>query len=137
MPYEIFDHTADIGIKICAFDLKGIFVEAGKALFDVITDITSVEERLERNVAVTADGGEELLVAWLNELLYLFEVYNLLFCDFIVTELDGKLLVAIAKGESFNEKKHVIKTAVKAVTYHQLEIREFNGKWEAKVILDI
>jgi SHS2 domain-containing protein len=46
-------------------------------------------------------------------------------------------LKAVAKGEPFQEGVHVIKTEVKAVTYHQIEVREEKGRWKAQVILDL
>jgi len=92
---------------------------------------------LERVVQVEGGGREELMVAWLNELLYLHEVEGLLFCDFEVSELNARRLKGVAMGEGFHEGRHVIKTAIKSVTYHQLEIREEGGCWQAQVILDV
>jgi SHS2 domain-containing protein len=137
MGYELLDHTGDIGIKVWADDVKGIFQEAARALFDIITDLEKVEKRLERVVAVEGSGQEELMVAWLSELLYLHEVEELLFCDFTIWEIQGGSVQGVARGERFQEGRHCIKTAVKAVTYHGLEIRERDGRWHAQVIFDI
>jgi SHS2 domain-containing protein len=80
---------------------------------------------------------DELLVAWLSELLYLYEVEGLLFCDFALTEIDERSVRGMAMGEEFHEGRHAIKTSIKAVTYHQLEIKEKDGRWQARVIFDI
>ncbi len=137
MGYELLDHTGDARIRVWADDVGGIFREAAWVLFDIITDLDRVEVHLKREVAVEGRGWEELMVAWLNELLYLHEVEGLLFCDFAVSKLDGRRLQGMALGEKFQAARHVIKTSVKAVTYHQLEIKEEGGRWQAQVIFDI
>jgi SHS2 domain-containing protein len=137
MGYELLDHTGDLGIRVWATDIKGIFQEAARALFDIITDLEKIAVHLSREVVVKRDGWEELLVAWLNELLYLHEVGGLLFCDFVLSELDERRIKAVAKGEEFERGRHCIKTSIKAVTYHQLEVKEKDGRWEAQVIFDI
>jgi SHS2 domain-containing protein len=135
--YEILEHTGDIGIRVWADDLKGLFAEAARALFDIITDRKKVVARLKREVAVQGSGKEELMVAWLNELLYLHEVEELLFCDFALSKIEQGSLKGVARGEKFQEGHHLIKTAVKAVTYHLLEVTEQDGRWQAQIIFDI
>jgi SHS2 domain-containing protein len=137
MGYELIDHTGDIGIKVWADDIKGIFQEAARALFDIIADLEKVEARLDREVIVKGSGQEELMVAWLSELLYLHEVEELLFCDFTISEINGRNIKGVARGEKFQEDRHLIRTTVKAVTYHQLEIQEKDGRWQAQIIFDI
>jgi len=137
MGYELVDHTADLGIRVWANDIKGLFEEAARVLFDIITDLSKVEAHLQRQIAVRGSSLEELMVAWLNELLYLHEVEGLLFCDFSVAEIDEGTVTGVAGGEEFDEGRHSIKTGVKAVTYHQLEIKEQEGRWQAQVIFDI
>ena len=137
MGYELIEHTADVGIRVWADDVKGLFEEAARGLFDIITDIKTVNAQIERSVTVRGSGWEEVMVAWLTELLYLHEVKGLLFCDFSVAEVDRVIVTGVARGERFNEKRHAIKTVVKAVTYHQLRIREQNGHWHSQIIFDI
>jgi SHS2 domain-containing protein len=77
------------------------------------------------------------MVDWLSELLYLHDVENLLFKGFEIDSVSEDGLKAIVKGEPFQEGVHVIKTEVKAVTYHQIEVRRENRGWRARVILDL
>jgi SHS2 domain-containing protein len=135
--YELVDHTADLGIRVWADDIRGLFEEAAKALFDIITDLTKVEAHLKREIVVRGSSREELMVAWLNELLYLHEVERLIFCNFSITKIDEGTVTGVSTGEEFDEARHSIKTEVKAVTYHQLEIKEQGGRWQAQVIFDI
>ena len=137
MGYELLDHTGDLGMRVWAANIKEIFQEAARALFDIITDLDKVEVRITREVTVQGPGREELLVAWLSELLYLYEVEGLLFCDFELTEIDERGAKGMAMGEEFQEDRHAIRTSIKAVTYHQLEITEKDGRWQAQVIFDI
>jgi len=135
--FEILDHTADIGIIVYGEDLKALFENAGKAFFHLITDLRKVRRRTERRIAVKGENLDRSMVDWLSELLYLHDVENLLFKEFKVVSVGEDGLKAIAKGEPFQEGVHAIKTGVKAVTYHWLEVRKKNGGWRAQVIFDL
>jgi SHS2 domain-containing protein len=135
--FEILDHTADIGIVVHGENLKALFENAGEAFFRLITDLRKVRRRVERRVNIGGESLDRLMVDWLSELLYLHDVENLLFKGFEVDSVGQEGLTATVKGESFREGVHVIKTEVKAVTYHQIEVRRENGGWRAQVILDL
>ncbi len=135
--FEILDHTADIGIVVYGENLKALFENAGEAFFHLITDLRKVRRRTERRVNIGGESLDRLMVDWLSELLYLHDVENLLFKGFEVDSVGQDGLKAIVKGEPFQEGVHVIKTAVKAVTYHQIEVRQGKKGWKAQVILDL
>lgn len=141
--YKVLEHTADLALEVYGRDLKELFGNAAFALFDVVTDLSRVEERVERTVRLSAFDLEQLLVNWLNELLYYHEVEQLLFKRFEVTGLDVgarhavPLLEAIAYGESFREGRHIILTSPKAATHHKIEVVEVPEGWRARVIIDL
>jgi len=135
--FEILDHTADIGIIVHGENLKALFENAGEAFFRLITDLRKVRRRTERRINIGGESLDRLMVDWLSELLYLHDVENLLFKGFKVESVGEDGLRAIVKGEPFQEGVHVIKTEVKAVTYHQIEVRQENGHWRAQVIFDL
>ncbi len=135
--FEVLDHTADIGLIIHGEDLKALFENAGEGFFHLITDLRKVRRRIEREIEIGGESLERLMVDWLSELLYLHEVENLLFKGFKVESVGEDGLRAMAKGELFQEGVHVIKTEVKAVTYHQIEVRKENGRWRAQIIFDL
>jgi protein archease len=135
--FEILDHTADIGIIVHGENLKALFENAGEAFFHLITDLRKVKRRIERRVSIGGESLDRLMVDWLTELLYLHDVENLLFKGFNVDSVGEDGLKATVKGEPFQEGVHVIKTEVKAVTYHQIEVRHENERWRAQVILDL
>lgn len=80
---------------------------------------------------------EQLLVNWLSELLYLHEIKNMLFKEFYINDMNDLQLKATIHGELLDEKRHVIKTAIKAVTHHNLVIKQENSRWRARVIFDL
>jgi SHS2 domain-containing protein len=135
--FEILDHTADIGLIVYGQDLKTLFENAGEAFFHLITDLKRVRQREERRVELKGESLERLMVDWLNELLYLYDVEHLLFKGFKVESVGEDGLKAIIKGEPFQEGVHVIHTGVKAVTYHQIQVKREGRGWKAQVILDL
>ncbi len=135
--FEVLDHTADIGLVIYGENLKALFENAGEAFFHLITDLRKVRRRVERRINIDGESLDRLMVDWLSELLYLHDVEHLLFKGFKVESIGEDGLRAVVKGEPFQEKIHVIKTEVKAVTYHQIQIQRENGRWKAQVILDL
>ena len=135
--FEILDHTADIGIIVHGENLRALFENAGEAFFHLITDLRKVKGRIEKRVSIGGESLDRLMVDWLSELLYLHDVENLLFKGFNVDSVGEDGLKAAVKGEPFQEGVHVIKTEVKAVTYHQIEVRQENRGWRAQVILDL
>lgn len=134
--FEVIDHTADVGIAAYGEDLKEAFANAAYALFSMMLDLDSVGDALCRQVEVTADDRSDLLVAWLNELIYVFEVDNMLFKRFDIGELNETRLRARCYGEKIDPERHKIKVGFKAATYHMLKIDEGDG-FRIQVLFDI
>jgi len=134
--FEIIDHTADVVIIAYGTSLSQTFANAAKALFNLITELDNVEEVLHRDIELVAPDQESLLVAWLNELIYLFDTENVIFKRFEITKLNNTQLKARSYGEKVDRSKHKLKTGVKAATYHMLRIDKDNG-YKAQVLFDI
>ena len=134
--FEIIDHTADVGIIAYGADISQAFANAAKALFSLITELDDVDEALYRDIELTSPDQESLLVAWLNELIYLFDAENIIFKRFDVTELSDTKLKARSYGEKVDSSKHRLKTGVKAATYHMLKVEEDDG-CKVQVLFDI
>ncbi len=135
--YEFIDHTADAGLVVYGASRKDIFINAAIGMFSLITDSKEVADIEKYEIAVDADDYEELLVTWLNELLYLFDAENLVFSRFEIIRLNHDSLVAVAFGEAIDFSRHEIKTAIKAATYHQLNFTRSDTGFSAQVILDV
>jgi len=135
--YETFDHTADMGVRVFGRTAEELFANAAYALSDLLTDLNHVRERLAYDLHVEAADREELLVRWLNELLFLAESPGYLFKRFSISHLSPTSLQAVAHGESFDPSRHKFNREIKAVTYHQVAVKEEDGRWQAGVIFDI
>jgi SHS2 domain-containing protein len=122
--HEVFDHTAEVGIRAWGRDLAEAYAEAAGALFDLMVDRNAIEEREARRVTATAADREELLVNWLNELTFLVETEGLVFRRFVVERLTEREIVASAFGERLDRERHQPAVGVKSATYHQLEVRD-------------
>ncbi len=134
--FEIINHTADVGIIAYGADMNQAFANAARALFSLITDLDSVAEVLYRDIELAAPDQESLLVAWLNELIYLFDTENIIFKRFEITVLSDARLKARGYGEKVDSLRHKLKTGVKAATYHMLKVSRGNG-YRVQVIFDI
>ena len=134
--FEFIDHTADVGIRVEAPTLEDLFETAGLAFTELVTNVDSLDCRVERRFHLQEDDLETLLVSWLQELLYLLDTENLVFGRF-QAKLDNFSLEAAAWGDVFDPNIHTMKTEIKAVTYHQLEVSKSDQGWEAQVIFDI
>jgi SHS2 domain-containing protein len=135
--YEVIEHTADTGIVVEARNLEELFAVAGCAMFDLMVDVATVQPAEEAKVSLEADSIEELLVAWLNELLFRAEVSGVFFSRFEVSSVKDKKLRAVVKGEPYDSKKHAVGQSIKAATYHELQVTRKDGGWLARVIFDI
>ncbi len=137
VPFEMVDHTADLGVTLTAGSLSELFASAGAVLADLMYDPAAVEERESREVALEAASAEELLVRWLNELLYLREVGEFLWKTVEAEEEGGTRLRATLRGEVFQAGKHIPRGGIKAATYHQLRISRERDAWSARIIFDV
>jgi protein archease len=136
-PYRLIKHTGDLGMEVRGKDLPDLFSRAGWAFFDILVEAKRITPNQERIISVEAPDLEALLVAWLGELLYIFETEQWVFERFSIQHLTPLTLAVQAWGEPFDIKKHKPKQMIKAVTYHQLRIWEEKGMWRARVIFDL
>lgn len=135
--FEIFEVTADQGIRAWAPDLPALFREAARGLWSLLIDPVGVRPTRTFPVTVEAPDRELLLVAWLNELLYLHEVESLAGADTQIERLTETALQATVRGETLDPARHRIVGHVKAVTYHDLRIAATPAGWEARVVVDV
>jgi SHS2 domain-containing protein len=134
--FEILPHTADKEIKAFGHDLNELFENAAYGMFSLMVDLTKYQPVESREVVVEGADLESLLHNWLSELLYTFEVDRLLFVQFEAHLVEGRL-TGIAGAVPFNQEMEWLGSAVKAVTYHGLEVRRTDERWECNIILDV
>jgi len=135
--YELFEHTADLGLRATAADLDTLFAEMAACLSAaVVEDPSSVRPEVAVAVEVAGTDREYLLFDWLKALLTWFDADGLLFFRFEVRVRDDGL-TATAFGEPFDAERHSLNHEVKAITYHELKVVPAAGGWLAEVIVDI
>jgi SHS2 domain-containing protein len=137
MKYEVFEHVSDVGLTIYGSTFKDLLENAGVALFEQIADLSTVAATDAVEVSAQGETIEDLFIDWLRELLYLFHGERYLLKEFEIIDLKKDSLKAVVKGERMDPGRHVMEGEVKGATYHNLEVKEMEGKWRAKVILDV
>jgi len=135
--FSTFDHTADLGIRVTAATMPGVFEEAARALFSVLlADSAEIRPSQTDTIRIAGDEPDLLLVDWLSELLYRFEIDRMAFGTFAVMIGDGTLTAEVG-GERLDPARHVSDHDIKAITYHDLRLEQVGGERMAEVIVDI
>ncbi|CAN5602212.1 archease [soil metagenome] len=136
---EMFEHTADVGLRVRADDLEDLFRSAAEGLFDyIVTNREEVREVVSEELALRTDSTGQLLIDWLNELIFRCETQHRLYRRFEVRlSRDGNELQATILGEPIDQDRHRLDHEVKAVTHHGATLKKGAESWEAELILDI
>lgn len=134
-PFEIIGTTADAGIRVAADGVEDFFNDAAKGMFAVMFDSEIEGWPAEHEITLESPGIESLLIDWLCELLYLFEVKHFIFKSAEFAELNDTTLKCKAAGTVYSG--NIIGTEIKAVTHHLLEIGESGGRYETTIIFDL
>ncbi len=132
-----FEHTADVGLAASANSLEELFEALAEGLGNFICDRDTVEEKNSVEVSTESEDVEALAVDFLSQVLRVIQVEKLCLSRVSVGQIDENKVVATVYGEPYKPEKHEIAIEVKAVTYHQLEVRREGDIWIGRVILDI
>jgi SHS2 domain-containing protein len=139
--YELFEHTADIGVRVRGKTLKELFRNSALTMFDIISRGKSENQKIRKsqlksyNIKQKAENREELFINWLNELLSLSATKELIFSDLQIHKLNPKNLQATVTGSPI--KEYELNTEIKAATYHGLKLDKDKSGWQAEVIFDV
>lgn len=138
--YEYLPHPADVRFKVHGTTLEETFEQAAHAMFGVIIHTSTLNPEHSVDIKLESEGLENLLYDYLSELLYLFEVEDIIFGHFNVASIEKRngsyILHGQASGENIDLEHHSFETEVKAVTYHQLKVTKEKGGYSAHVIVD-
>jgi SHS2 domain-containing protein len=135
--FDVVEHTADTGIIAHGTNMPEAFANAAYGMFSLMADLRQVREETSRYVEAEAGDRESLVVSWLNELLYLFDVERIIFKRFEILELTDTRLKADAYGEKVDPSRHKLRGGVKAATYHTLKVAERKDRCSIRVIFDV
>ncbi len=149
MSFSFFDHTGDIGVRLTGRTLDDLFESAAGAFADSVTDPARIEPRHAVALSLESPAVDLLLVDWVNEILYRFDVDQFL-VGAVRVHVAGPdrdagpsggaaawRLHATLGGEPFDPERHTVKVLVKAITYHALEVRDGSDGWHATMVFDI
>ncbi len=135
--FEEVQHTADWSLRVWALDLAELFAEAARGMSALTGTRLAAGPKTQRTFEAAAQDAEGLLVAFLSELVYAAEQERLGFDDFAVevsgSQVEGfklKVRMSVAPIMSVNK-------TIKAVTYHNLDIRQTAGGVEAEIVFDV
>lgn len=135
--YRIIDHTADFGLLIFGRSEQELFVHAGLALMDQLTELEHLNAAEALELEVAGLDRPDLMVNWLREILYLWNGRQKLVKAIKIHSLSPQMLRAGLALDTYDPDGHVIKHEIKAVTYHQVDVSRSRSGWTAKVIFDV
>ena len=135
--YEQFPHTADIGIRVFGKDLKELFANAAFGMFDTIADLEGMTTTIEEDINLRGEALEELLVIWLDELLYRFYTKDIIYAKFEISEMSDDRMKAKVFGRPVSANRNRLKVEIKAVTYSGLKIKKTPDGYQVEIIFDV
>ena len=133
---EIFEHTADVGIRLARATREELFRDAAAGMFQIIAPGNNFVPHINYAVEAAGANNEELLVNWLSELNFYFQTEQYVPVE-IEFDMAEHQLVARIKGDKIDRQRHAVEIEIKAVTYHKINVTMKNGLWQAQVIFDI
>lgn len=133
--WKLIDHTADVGIRIEAETLEDLFIVAGEGMIAVVFDDIPDGWPESHRIELTAPDAESLLVDWLSELLYLFEVKRFVFREAAFEKFRNGELKAEVRGIKYSGS--IAGTEIKAVTHHLLEIVKIDTLFSTEIYFDL
>ncbi|PIW67330.1 MAG: archease [Candidatus Omnitrophica bacterium CG12_big_fil_rev_8_21_14_0_65_42_8] len=140
-PFELVDHTADVGIKAHGSTLTELFENAARGMFAVIAGEkykaqgSKIEKKIEINE--NKDNLEEILVSWLSELLDIFNREKIYLDNFRILSLNNNGIKAETSGVNIDLYQSDLYTEIKAVTFHNLKIEEDVEGFSCTIIFDV
>ncbi len=136
MGFEEIRHTADWALRVWAADLGGLFAEAARGMNALAGVVPAKGPRLKREYQIEAPDVESLLVSFLSELVYYAEQENLAFEHFYVSTFEHDNAQTL-KVDMEGAPLASITKSIKAVTYHNLKVRQMARGYEVEIVFDV
>ncbi len=132
--FELIEHSGDVKLRALGQTLEDVLVNAARGMMAFMfgDDILNVQAEQREFIIIESADREALLVDWLSELLYRAASRYHAYVDFRVRTMGERRLAAdvgIAVAEALDD--------IKAVTHHELAIRQLDGGFEAIVVFDL
>jgi SHS2 domain-containing protein len=135
--FREIEHTADLAIEAEGENPAELFAAAAEGFYALIADPAGIEHKQAISVSAAGSGWEDLLQAWLSELLAEFNLHGFIGKNCAITHIEAGSVNGKVEGEPLDLKRHRFHTEIKAVTYHEHRVWQDGGAWRARVIFDV
>jgi SHS2 domain-containing protein len=135
--YDYFDVEADVGVHAWGPDRAEAFAQAALGVLALGVDSNGVQARETRDVRAQGATPEDLLVAWINECVYVHEIEGFAVHRVTVSALTGEVAHGVLHGEELDPARHRLGTVVKGATHHHVTVDEAPTRCEVRVIVDV
>ena len=135
--WEHFEVEADVGVRGWGDTRAAAFAQTTLGVFALLVEPAEVDAREQREVRAQADGPESLLVAWIDECLYVHDIEGFVVREVEMTVCSDTLAHGLLRGEPIDPARHHLGTVVKGATYHTVAIGVRDGVHEARIIVDV
>jgi SHS2 domain-containing protein len=130
--FREIEHTADWELEVWAPNLSGLLEQAARGMYALSGLCLERLQSQRRELKLEAEDAESLLVVFLGEILHFIEHDHLAFDEFQI-ELDGYTLHAQLTGSQVQNTDKEIK----AVTYHNLLVRQTGSGLHVNIVFDV
>lgn len=130
--YLEIEHTADWELKAWALELSDLFEQAALGMYALAGMVLQSRPRLSRSIELHNVDSESLLVDFLSELLYFSEVEEIGFDSF-----DIRINECVLNATLHGAPLETISREIKAVTYHNLAVKEGVSGLEVSIVFDV
>src|SRR5438105_3311423 len=135
--YDYFDVEADVGVRAWGPDHAEAFAQAALGVLALGVVPSDVQPRETRDVRAQGASLEELLVAWINECVYVHEIEGFAVHRVSMSRLTGDVAHGILHGEELDPRRHRLGTVVKGITHHRVSVAIAATGCEVRVIVDV
>ncbi|MBI1973239.1 archease [Candidatus Micrarchaeota archaeon] len=141
MPHKFLENVslADLAFEAEEDGLADFFKECATALFGVMANTETIKPVTEKRIEMEDVKVDSLLHKFLEEIVYLKDAEQLVFCECDV-RVSGYALMklnATLRGEKIDRKRHELHNDVKAVTWNDFKVTKQGNHYKVKVVLDI
>ncbi len=136
--YKLLEHTSEIGFEATGKTLDDAFVNAGKAVFEIMTDIDHLTQEQEYTFSVDSENLEALFFDFVDELIYISQAEGLLLGTFDITiheTDDGYTLTATGTGQELRPDMRL--QEIKAPTYSDMAVKQQDSAWYLRMFVDV
>jgi SHS2 domain-containing protein len=135
--FEIFEHTADVGVIGKGQTMAEAFENAAYGMFSIMTELDRYRATKQQSITVIGTDDVTLLERFLSSLLLLFDADRLLPVQFEITEISMGRLTCWVSTRPIGDDIEWLGPEIKAVTFHQMAVESKGSEWTAKALFDV